>query len=355
MADGDLTTSNDEGSEQLINNRQNGRRRGRSGGLPRSNPSNGMDRNNRIDSRARGNASQLHEKYKVMARDMQLQGDRVMTEYYLQFADHYFRVLNDSRLRYEEARMRDRNLSQENENNEQSMDNRFDNRDNRRPVPYAADNRLRRPRRIGSDERNNGENDYNTNLKNDYNNTPNMRSRRPLDDNNERMEMRERPERSERPDMRERSDIRPEYNERVENWGREPVQAQNPMPVQTAPVPITPVQEEAEPPVRRRGRRPKAVIEAEARAAEAARQAVEIEARKVDEQNDSDNHLSEAIDPPVRRRGRRPKAVIEAEARLEADRLPPAINRDEDSDVEEKPRRRGRRPKAETENITAEA
>ena len=33
---------------------------------------------------------------------MQTQGDRVMTEYYLQFADHYFRVLSESRARFEE-------------------------------------------------------------------------------------------------------------------------------------------------------------------------------------------------------------------------------------------------------------
>jgi len=59
---------------------------------------------NRQDTRQRGNAPQLHEKYKAMARDAQLAGDRVQTEYYLQFADHYFRVLNESRARFEEQR-----------------------------------------------------------------------------------------------------------------------------------------------------------------------------------------------------------------------------------------------------------
>ncbi|MES2498220.1 MAG: DUF4167 domain-containing protein, partial [Pseudomonadota bacterium] len=78
----------------MINNRQNGRRRGRGGGsgAPRPNGSSGsQDRGNRIDNRARGNAAQLLEKYKALARDAQMQGDRVNTEYYLQFADHYFR------------------------------------------------------------------------------------------------------------------------------------------------------------------------------------------------------------------------------------------------------------------------
>ncbi len=94
-------TTRNEDSETLINNRQNGRRRGRGGTQVRG-PGNGPDRGNRIDNRARGNAAQLHEKYRNLARDAQTQGDRVMTEYYLQFADHYFRVLNESRARFEE-------------------------------------------------------------------------------------------------------------------------------------------------------------------------------------------------------------------------------------------------------------
>jgi hypothetical protein len=88
--------------QRLINNRQNGRRRGRgSGPRPAGNVPN---QPNRQDNRSRGNAAQLHEKYKSLARDAQLAGDRVQTEYFLQFADHYFRVLNESRARFEEQR-----------------------------------------------------------------------------------------------------------------------------------------------------------------------------------------------------------------------------------------------------------
>ncbi len=89
----------------MLNNRQQGRRRGRG-----RNPQGGGNRNensSRIDNRARGNAPQMLEKYKNMARDAQLQGDRVMTEYYLQFADHYFRIVAEQRARFEEQR-RDR-------------------------------------------------------------------------------------------------------------------------------------------------------------------------------------------------------------------------------------------------------
>lgn len=96
----------DEDSD-LINNRQGGRRRGRGGGQRQGGGGQGQrDNGNRIDSRARGNASQLYEKYKNMARDAQLSGDRVTTEYYLQFADHYFRVLSDQRGRADDQGQR---------------------------------------------------------------------------------------------------------------------------------------------------------------------------------------------------------------------------------------------------------
>jgi Domain of unknown function (DUF4167) len=88
----------------LLNNRQVGRRRGRGGQQPRNNNGGSRDNGNRIDNRARGNAPQMLEKYKTLASEAQRQGDRVMTEYYLQFADHYFRVVAETRARFEESR-----------------------------------------------------------------------------------------------------------------------------------------------------------------------------------------------------------------------------------------------------------
>ena len=57
----------------------------------------GNNYGNRLDNRQRGNASQLLEKYRALARDAQQSGDRVTAEYYLQYADHYYRVLGDYR------------------------------------------------------------------------------------------------------------------------------------------------------------------------------------------------------------------------------------------------------------------
>ena len=44
--------------------------------------------------RIRGNASQVHEKYLALARDANSAGDRVAAESYLQYAEHYFRIIN---------------------------------------------------------------------------------------------------------------------------------------------------------------------------------------------------------------------------------------------------------------------
>jgi hypothetical protein len=87
----------------LNQNRNNNRRRGR--GNNRGGQGGGTQ-GNRIDSRARGNAPQMLEKYRKMAHDASLNGDRVQTEYYLQFADHYFRVIADMRTQKEEPRPR---------------------------------------------------------------------------------------------------------------------------------------------------------------------------------------------------------------------------------------------------------
>jgi hypothetical protein len=88
-----------------MNNRQTNRRRGRgNNNRAQNNNRNGYDHQNRVDNRARGNAAQMLEKYKKLAQDAQHNGDRVNAEYYLQFADHYFRVLADYRSRQEESR-----------------------------------------------------------------------------------------------------------------------------------------------------------------------------------------------------------------------------------------------------------
>jgi hypothetical protein len=144
----------------LINNRQQGgRRRGRGG---QRGPNVGGQPGNRQDNRQRGNAAQLHEKYKNMARDAQLAGDRVQTETYLQYADHYFRVLGESRSRFEDQRpQRGEDLDEDEGDDEmeaaeaQASDDREERQERGdRPRGRDRDRGDRGPRRYARDDRN---------------------------------------------------------------------------------------------------------------------------------------------------------------------------------------------------------
>lgn len=143
----------------MINNRQGGRRRGRGG---QRGQNLGGQPGNRQDNRQRGNAAQLLEKYKSMARDSQLAGDRVQTEYYLQFADHYFRVLSESRARFEDQNPR---RSRDDEMDDEDGDDEFEGaeaegsadeqaeREERQSRQDRAPRRQREPRRFNREER----------------------------------------------------------------------------------------------------------------------------------------------------------------------------------------------------------
>ena len=151
----------------MINNRQGGgRRRGRGGGGGGPPRSNNPGPGNRQDNRQRGNAAQLLEKYKGLARDAQMQGDRVLTETYLQYADHYFRVLNEARARYEEQRPRQRDdyedegedyeaegegAESEARDDPRRDDPRYEPREPRREQAARRDERTDRPERGNED------------------------------------------------------------------------------------------------------------------------------------------------------------------------------------------------------------
>ena len=240
----------------MINNRQqNGRRRGRSNNnqRPQSGNSGGarnQDNGNRIDNRSRGNAAQLLEKYKTLARDAQQSGDRVLTEYYLQFSDHYFRVLADTRARYEENQpRRDGNQEQGEpqgyEDGEEAFDgDEFDPRPQSRvPSPQSQPRYDREPQQQESrerqDEGDRPRRDYGARPRNNSNG--NGQDRAPRDDYRRdaqpRQEQRPREDRP-RDDQRPREDRparedRPREDRPREDRAREdrPRQAREPRPV----------------------------------------------------------------------------------------------------------------------------
>lgn len=115
-------------------NRNQNRRRGRS-----NRGQGGGNQSNRIDSRARGNAPQMLEKYKKLAHDASLNGDRVQSEYYLQFADHYFRVIADNKAQKDEQQgQRARHHERDRDDND-GGDEDDDDRQQQRGRPHRAD------------------------------------------------------------------------------------------------------------------------------------------------------------------------------------------------------------------------
>jgi hypothetical protein len=251
----------------LINNRQNGRRRGRGGGgggprVPGQSPNPG----NRQENRSRGNAAQLHEKYKALARDAQMQGDRVQTEYYLQFADHYFRVLNEGRPRFEEQRPRRDDFSDEDEDQDETMLGDGDDRDERDEQPYREQRpeRADRERQARDDRPERFERPYRDDRPERAERQPRegredrpqrqpreVREDRPREDRVERAERPERQPREERGDRPQR--IRPRARPRDEEEG----QNEERISLEVLPPAIAADNDGAEKPARRRTRRPR--------------------------------------------------------------------------------------------------
>jgi cell division septation protein DedD len=81
---------------QEIMKHASNQRRGRSRGNGRRPPS-GKNRNYESsgpESKVRGSAQQILDKYLALARDAMSGGDRIAAEGYLQHAEHYYRILN---------------------------------------------------------------------------------------------------------------------------------------------------------------------------------------------------------------------------------------------------------------------
>ncbi len=74
----------------------NRRSRGRGPRKPHVNVKQQTFDSNGPDIRVRGNAYQVLEKYLAMARDASASGDRIASENYLQHAEHYYRLINNS-------------------------------------------------------------------------------------------------------------------------------------------------------------------------------------------------------------------------------------------------------------------
>jgi hypothetical protein len=75
------------------------------------------DSNSSEGGRSRGNAGHLFERYSTLARDAQSAGDRIACEGYLQYAEHYLRVMNTA----QEGRSNGRSPGNGHDGNQQTV------------------------------------------------------------------------------------------------------------------------------------------------------------------------------------------------------------------------------------------
>jgi hypothetical protein len=245
------------------------------------------------------------EKFRKLAHDAHLNGDRVQSEYYLQFADHYFRVIADTRVRQEEQRARrdenwregDAPQSDSDGGDDFSVESDFPTFD-QAPPAYAS----RREREERAE----------------------AQSRAEQQDRPERQERPERPERQPRRDERPAREDRPVRQDRDAPLGEDQQQ------------------------------REEAGNEDEARSANP----YEPPENPFVRPNRNARGLRPRRDDRQPREERSEAAEAGAAPGLDPSLLPPSIGRDEDSSVEAaeaKPRRRAPRRKAADEGGDAEA
>ena len=115
-----VTFRNNNNNNRRNNFRRNDRNFKSNGDRPKfgSNFSNNDNFKRKAPGRNNHNAPKLIEKYNDLAREASSNGDKILSENYLQHADHFTRVLNERdsirRERFSESKSEDRaNLSEE--------------------------------------------------------------------------------------------------------------------------------------------------------------------------------------------------------------------------------------------------
>ena len=115
-----VTFRNNNNNNRRNNFRRNERSFKSNGDRPKfgSNFSNNENFKRKVPGRNNHNASKLIEKYNDLAREASSNGDKILSENYLQHADHFTRVLNEResirRERFSENKSEDQaNLSKE--------------------------------------------------------------------------------------------------------------------------------------------------------------------------------------------------------------------------------------------------
>ena len=89
----------------------------------RSNRRSGYKRNNiysNSKSKNKGNLSQQYNKFLKLAKEASASGDRIQSEYYYQFTDHYYRLMLEMGITVEDTDMQEEKLLKENQETSQT-------------------------------------------------------------------------------------------------------------------------------------------------------------------------------------------------------------------------------------------
>ena len=110
-----VTFRNNNNSIRRNNFRRNDRNFKTNGDRPKfgSNYSNSENFKRKVPGRNNHNASKLIEKYSDLAREASSSGDKILSENYLQHADHFTRVMNEQEASKKERFSENKNLNHE--------------------------------------------------------------------------------------------------------------------------------------------------------------------------------------------------------------------------------------------------
>ena len=110
-----VTFRNNNNSIRRNNFRRNDRNFKTNGDRPKfgSNYSNSENFKRKVPGRNNHNASKLIEKYSDLAREASSSGDKILSENYLQHADHFTRVLNEQEASKKERFSENKNINHE--------------------------------------------------------------------------------------------------------------------------------------------------------------------------------------------------------------------------------------------------
>ena len=93
-------------------------------------------------TRSRGNVTQQYNKYLKLAKEAFTSGDRIQSEYYYQFTDHYYRLMVELGINIEDNEANTENKNNNEEGNEVIKENKNNDNDEDNEKDKIEDDKL---------------------------------------------------------------------------------------------------------------------------------------------------------------------------------------------------------------------